>query len=81
MSSANGVSGSLWHDMRNMKRGAIPGGSRPCRTRDWLPVRGTAQQRGDDRALRDYGIESCRLQPENANRLLTGDPETVDTIK
>ena len=32
-------------------------------------------------ALRDYGIESCRLETESANRLLTGDPETVDTIK
>lgn len=28
-----------------------------------------------------YGIESCRLLTESANRLLTGDPETVDTIK
>jgi len=46
-----------------------------------LPVRQTAQQRGDDRALRDYGIKSCRLQAESANRLLTGDPETVDNIK
>ena len=46
-----------------------------------FPVRRTAQQRGDDGALRDYGIESCRLQNESANRLLTGDPETVDTIK
>ena len=46
-----------------------------------LPVRQTAQQRGDDRALRDYGIESCRLQTEIANRLLTGDPETVDTYQ
>ena len=36
---------------------------------------------GDDRALRDYGIESCRLETEIANRLLTGDSETVDTIK
>ena len=27
------------------------------------------------------GIESCRLRTESANRLLTGDPETVDTIK
>jgi hypothetical protein len=36
---------------------------------------------GDDRALRDYGIESCRLQTESANRLLTRDPETVDSIK
>ena len=46
-----------------------------------LPVRRTAQQRGDDWVLRDYGIESCPLETESANRLLTGDPETVDTIK
>ena len=39
------------------------------------------KQRGDDRALRDYEIESCRLQAESANRLLTGDPETVGNIK
>ena len=57
----------LRQGMRNMKRGHS--------------VRRTAQQRGDDRALRDYGIESCRLQTENANRLLTGEPETVDNIK
>ena len=49
--------------------------------RAWLSVRRTARQRGNDRALRDYGIESCRLHTESANKLLTGDPETVDTIK
>ena len=57
----------LRQGMRNMKRGHF--------------VRRTAQQRGDDRALGDYGVESSRLQTESANRLLTGDPETVDTIK
>ena len=67
----------LRQDMRNMKRGHSGWVGRS----DWLPVRRTAQQRCDDRALRDYGIESCRLQTEIANRLLTGDPETVDTIK
>jgi hypothetical protein len=66
--------------MRNMKR-RNSGWGRLCLTRRWLPVRRTAQQRGDDRALRDYGIEACRLQTEIANRLLTGDPETVDNIK
>lgn len=67
--------------MRNMKRGILGGGVGSVCPGDWLPVRRTVQQRGDDRALRDYGIESCRLQTESANRLLTGDPETVDTIK
>jgi hypothetical protein len=66
--------------MRNMKRGHF-GWGMPYLTKRLASVRRTAQQRGDDRALRDYGIESCRLPTEIANRLLTGDPETVDTIK
>ena len=64
--------------MRNMKRGHS---GWAMSDQEIGPVQQTAQQRGDDRALRDYGIESCRLQTESANRLLTGDPETVDTIK